>query len=244
MNSIFRENQASYHTTPEPRSAKEDHHIACGISLSRRHKDAQKTSRLERQRPRWHQQFSAMTLPQLREAQCFKMRGQFVLSPDSKVSLMRLNTNKLCLPPLGGLTLEMKGNVACPPVPITKTEHLVPSFFEFLLFLNSFGDPDFNKRLPTHADQSGLPIQLLNHPLWKILIHVTSSTQGRLIEDIPMNGAISSPSSNRCSNSCAVIVDYFFIFSCPPYRYDSCSILAQCVVCIRGRCEFVGCCWE
>jgi hypothetical protein len=26
-----------------------------------------------------------------------------------------------------------------------------------LLFLNSFGDPEFDKRLPTHADYPGLP---------------------------------------------------------------------------------------
>ena len=28
-------------------------------------------------------------------------------------------------------------------------------FSNLLLFLNSFGDPEFDKRLPTHADQSG-----------------------------------------------------------------------------------------
>ena len=35
---------------------------------------------------------------------------------------------------------------------------------------------------------------------------------------------MSSPSSKRCSNSCAVIVDCFFILSCPSYGYDSSSI--------------------
>jgi hypothetical protein len=30
-------------------------------------------------------------------------------------------------------------------------------FSNLLLFLNSFGDPEFDKRLPTRADQSGLP---------------------------------------------------------------------------------------
>jgi hypothetical protein len=38
----------------------------------------------ERRRPRRHQQLSAITLPQLRQTQRVKIRGQFVLSPDSK----------------------------------------------------------------------------------------------------------------------------------------------------------------
>ena len=45
--------------------------------------DTEKNSRPDRRRHRRHQQFSAMTLPQLRETQCVKMRGQFVLLPDS-----------------------------------------------------------------------------------------------------------------------------------------------------------------
>ena len=54
-----------------------------GESLSRRRQDAEKSSRSERRRPRWHQQLFAMTLRQLRETQCVKTRGQFVLLPDS-----------------------------------------------------------------------------------------------------------------------------------------------------------------
>ncbi len=53
-----------------------------GESLSRSHQDTEKNSRPDRRRPRRHQQLIAMTLPQLRETHCVKMRGQFVLSPD------------------------------------------------------------------------------------------------------------------------------------------------------------------
>jgi hypothetical protein len=38
-----------------------------------------------------------MTLRKLRETQCVKMRWQFVLLPDSRECLMKLNTNDLCL---------------------------------------------------------------------------------------------------------------------------------------------------
>jgi hypothetical protein len=54
-----------------------------GASLSRRHQDTEKSSRSERRRPRRHQQLFAMTLRQLRQTQCVKTRGQFVLLPDS-----------------------------------------------------------------------------------------------------------------------------------------------------------------
>jgi len=57
-------------------------HIACGASLSRRHQDTEKSSRPERRRPRRHQQLSAMTLRQLCETQCVKMRGKFLFLMD------------------------------------------------------------------------------------------------------------------------------------------------------------------
>ena len=59
--------------------------------------DTEKSSQPERRRPRRHQQLTAMTLRQLHQTQCVKMRGQFVLSPDSKACLMRLNVNILCM---------------------------------------------------------------------------------------------------------------------------------------------------
>jgi hypothetical protein len=71
-----------------------------GESLSLSHQDTEISSRPERRRPRRHQQLSAMTLRQLRETQCVKTRGQFVLLPNSKAYLMLLNTNILCLLPL------------------------------------------------------------------------------------------------------------------------------------------------
>ena len=70
------------------------------LSLSRSHKDAEKSSRPERRRPRRHQQVSAMTLRQDREIQRAKMRGKFLRLLNSKACLMRLNTNNLSLPPL------------------------------------------------------------------------------------------------------------------------------------------------
>jgi hypothetical protein len=37
------------------------------------------------------------------------------------------------------------------------------NFLNLLLFLNSFGDQEFDKRLPTRADQSGLPLLKLSY---------------------------------------------------------------------------------
>ena len=71
-----------------------------GESLSRSHQESEKSFRPERRRPRRHQHLIARKLQQPRQTQCVKMRGQFVLLPDSKAYLMRLNTNILCLPPL------------------------------------------------------------------------------------------------------------------------------------------------
>jgi hypothetical protein len=36
------------------------------------------------------------------------------------------------------------------------------NFLNLLLFLNSFGDQEFDKRLPTRADQSGLSLLKLS----------------------------------------------------------------------------------
>jgi len=36
-------------------------------------------------------------------------------------------------------------------------------FSNLLLFLNSFGDPEFDKRLPTRADYPGLPLLKLSY---------------------------------------------------------------------------------
>ncbi len=58
-----------------------------GESLSRRHKDTEKSSCSERRRPRRHQQLSAMTLRKLRETQFLKMQGHFLRLPDSNASL-------------------------------------------------------------------------------------------------------------------------------------------------------------
>ena len=58
-----------------------------GESLSRRHKDTEKSSCSERRRPRRHHRLSAMTLRKLRETQCVKMRGDFLHLPDSNASL-------------------------------------------------------------------------------------------------------------------------------------------------------------
>jgi hypothetical protein len=63
------------------------------IGLSRRHKDTKKSSRPERRRPRRHQDLIAMTLRQLRQTQCIKIQGQFVLTPNSKACLRQLNIN-------------------------------------------------------------------------------------------------------------------------------------------------------
>jgi hypothetical protein len=62
-----------------------------GESLSRRHKDTEKSSRPERRRPRRHQHLIAMRLQQPRQTQCVKTRGQFVRLLDSKAPLMELN---------------------------------------------------------------------------------------------------------------------------------------------------------
>ena len=61
--------------------------LACGASLSRRHKDTEKSSCSERRRPRRHHRLFAMTLRKLRETQCVKMRGHFLRLPDSSASL-------------------------------------------------------------------------------------------------------------------------------------------------------------
>ena len=66
------------------------------------HEDTEKSSRSERQHPRRHQQLSAMTLQQLRETKCVKMRGKFLRLLDSDVSLTHSNINNLCLTPLTG----------------------------------------------------------------------------------------------------------------------------------------------
>ena len=58
-----------------------------GESLSRRHKDTEKSSCSERRRPRRHQQISAMTVRQDRSTQCGKIRCQFLRLPDSIASL-------------------------------------------------------------------------------------------------------------------------------------------------------------
>ena len=62
-----------------------------GESLSRSHKDAEKSSRPERRRPRRHQHLIAMRLQRPRETQCVKMRGQFVRLLDSNACLRQLD---------------------------------------------------------------------------------------------------------------------------------------------------------
>ena len=71
--------------------------LACGESLSRRHQDTEKSSQPERRRPRRHQQLTAMTLRQLHQTQCVKMRGEFLHLLDSNACLTQLNINNLCL---------------------------------------------------------------------------------------------------------------------------------------------------
>ena len=71
-----------------------------GASLSRRHQDAEKSSRSERRRPRRHQHFIAMRLQQPRQTQRVNTRGQFLCLQDSEASLIALNINKLCRPHL------------------------------------------------------------------------------------------------------------------------------------------------
>ena len=50
-----------------------------------------------------------MALGQLSQAECVKMRGQFLRLLDSKTCLTLLNINILCLPPL---TFWVKGTMA------------------------------------------------------------------------------------------------------------------------------------
>ncbi len=60
-----------------------------GESLSRRHKDKEKSFCSERRRPRRHKQLSAMRLRQLRETQCVKMRGESLRLLDSNARLIQ-----------------------------------------------------------------------------------------------------------------------------------------------------------
>ena len=57
------------------------------LCLARRHKDAEKTSRPERRRPRRHQHFIAMTPRQVHPTQRVKIRGEFLLLRDSSACL-------------------------------------------------------------------------------------------------------------------------------------------------------------
>ena len=58
-------------------------------NLSQSHQDAEKSSRPERRRPRRHQQLSAMTLRQLRQTQCVRMRSPFSLFLNSNACVIK-----------------------------------------------------------------------------------------------------------------------------------------------------------
>ena len=70
--------------------------LACGASLSRRHQDTEKSSQPERRRPRRHQQLSAMTLRQLRETQCVKMRGHRLFPLSHRLAALSHFSHRLC----------------------------------------------------------------------------------------------------------------------------------------------------